>query len=474
MVPGRQRTFVATATITTGGANDCGGGSTIKISEVESNDPDFIELTNTGKTTVDLSGFLLRDDGDSPSHTYTIPAGTMLAPGAFKAFDALPFGLGSSDKARLYNQLGVVLDTTVWTMHPPTSYGRCPDPLGTATTPFIANVAVTKGAANSCPTAWPGGGAIATVDLLNAFPSNLSGLIYEIGTGPGGADVLWGIRNDPSTMYRLVLSGGNWIPATDNNWSSGRLLHYPDGTGNPDAEDLTYTTGSSAGMYVATERDNANGGVSRPAILRFDPASAAGDLNATHVWDLTADLPVVGPNLGLEGIAWIPDTYLVSKGFFDDHAGHAYNPGDYADHAGGLFFVGLEGNGMVYVYALNHTNSTFTRITAFFTGFPMGVMSVHFDRDLGYLWATCDDTCGGLHDIFEIDVAPGSPTLGHMRLTHIFNRPSGMANFNNEGFAFTPLSLCSGGFRPVFWADDSDDNGHALRQGTLTCAATFP
>ena len=71
------------------------------------------------------------------------------------------------------------------------------------------------------------------------------------------------------------------------------------------------------------------------------------ELTATHDWNLTADLPVVGPNLGLEAIAWIPDAYLVSKGFFDDSKGHLYNPGDYPDHAGGLFFVGLEGNGVV-------------------------------------------------------------------------------------------------------------------------------
>ncbi len=123
---------VVAATITKGAANDCSNGSTIKISEVEDQRPDFIRLTSDSKTTSRYPEFPCSGTvAASPNpHLYLIPAGTMLAPGAFPAFDALPFGLGSSDKARLYNQLGVVLDTTVWTMHPPTSYGRCPDPLG--------------------------------------------------------------------------------------------------------------------------------------------------------------------------------------------------------------------------------------------------------------------------------------------------------------------------------------------------------
>jgi hypothetical protein len=29
----------------------------------------------------------------------------------------------------------------------------------------------------------------------------------------------------------------------------------------------------------------------------------------------------------------------------------------------------------------------------------------------------------------------------------------------------------SGGFKRVFWADDTEDDGHAIRSGTLTCTA---
>ena len=48
-------------------------------------------------------------------------------------------------------------------------------------------------------------------------------------------------------------------------------------------------------------------------------------------------------NLGLEGIVFIPDTFLLSKRFYDDSRGKLYDPNDYPDHGNGLFFLGLEG-----------------------------------------------------------------------------------------------------------------------------------
>ena len=41
----------------------------------------------------------------------------------------------------------------------------------------------------------------------------------------------------------------------------------------------------------------------------------------------------------------------------------------YPDHGTGLFFVGLEANGIVYVYALDQTSSNFTRVATFASGF---------------------------------------------------------------------------------------------------------
>jgi hypothetical protein len=82
-------------------------------------------------------------------------------------------------------------------------------------------------------------------------------------------------------------------------------------------------------------------GISRNSILRFDPAATSTTLTATNEWNFTTR-PVTGANLGIEAITWIPDTFRVSKGFFDESKGNTYSPAEYPNHGTGLFFVGLK------------------------------------------------------------------------------------------------------------------------------------
>jgi hypothetical protein len=91
-------------------------------------------------------------------------------------------------------------------------------------------------------------------------------------------------------------------------------------------------------------------------------------------------------------------------------------------------------------------------------------MALEFDGELGNLWAVCDDTCQGRSAILRIDAS------GAFTVTNRYERPAGMPNLNNEGFAIAPLAECVGGFRPVFYADDGDTGGNSLRQGSVTCS----
>ena len=84
--------------------------------------------------------------------------------------------------------------------------------------------------------------------------------------------------------------------------------------------------------------------------------------------------------------------------------------------------------------------------------------------------ATTPVSCGTLS-------APGMGILlrssGVVRSPFIalaFERPIGMPNINNEGFAITPDSECVDGSKPVYWADDGETDGHSIRSGTLPCA----
>ena len=164
---------------------------------------------------------------------------------------------------------------------------------------------------------------------------------------------------------------------------------------------------------------------------------------------------------------WVPDTYLVGSGFVDATTGQPYDPADYPNHGSGLFFVGLEANGIVYVYALDQTSSSFDRVASFASGFPT-FAALHWDADENQLWVVCDNNCDGRSRLFEVN------SNGVFAVVAEYARPTGMANLNNEGFTITPDSECVAGSKPVYWADDGNTASHALRAGTIPCTPASP
>jgi hypothetical protein len=481
----------------------------VKINEIESNggDPgDWVELYNPGTAEVDVSGWGFRDNDDTHA-LYLIPAGTSIAPGAYLVLEeaAFGFGLGAADSARLYDATAMsIVDSYSWTTHAATTYGRCPNGTGGLTT----TASVTKGLPNDCAgdagtsadgggdegaidagsdggaglpgedagssltfEPWPGPDAVIAVDGANVFGTNMSGLSYQPATA-GAPAVLWAVQNGPSKLYRLSWDGSFWSSTTTDDWTTGKNLHYTDGTGNPDSEGVTKAAWDAPEIYVSTERSNDANTVSRLCVLRFDTSLSGVDLTATHEWDLTADLPAAGPNLGLEAITWVPDAYLVAKGLLDESTGQPYDPNNYPNHAGGLFLVGIEQNGIIYAYAFDHASGGFHRVATVASG-QISIMDLAFDRDVGGLFAYCDNTCGNKATLLDVDTDPASPTRGKFKIARAFNRPSGLADANNEGIAIAPESECQGGIKSFFWTDDSQTDGHALRQGSIRCGRLF-
>ena len=490
---------------------------------------DWVELVNLGGTTADISGWLFRDnDPARVTAPAVIPAGTLLPPGGYYVLNEVvggvgqfSFGLGGADSAILSDASDTVVDSHSWTAHATITYGRCPNGTGA-----FGQTSSTKGAANECSggmggagggmggaggaagttgvagtmgmagmagggggtgggAAGTGGGAgmggsggaggvatlpwpttdtVVTVDELNMFPSNLSGLFYEPASATDPA-VLWAVQNGPSLLHRLVYNGTSWVGTATDGWTPGKTLHYATGLGGPDSEGVTKAELGSSAIYVATERDNTNNGVSRLAILRFDAAASGTELTATHDWNLTADIPAVGANLGLEAITWIPDAYLVGSGFIDDTTLAAYDPSRYPDHGTGLFFVGVEATGSIYGYALDHTTGGFQRVATLSSG-QAGVMDLAFDRDVGQLWAYCDNTCGNRSTILRVG-------MGRFQIRGFVDRPATLTDANNEGITFAPESECAGGTKSFFWADDGNTGMHALRRGTVSCGLLF-
>ena len=320
-------------------------------------------------------------------------------------------------------------------------------------------------------TTWPAEATVAMVSAKDAFGANVSGLVYEPASAAAPA-VLWAVQNEPSKLYRLTWNGSVFTQVTSEGWVTGKLLRYPGGTGSPDSEGVTRTDWASNEVYVAAERDNDNNQVSRQSILRYELTGTKGVLTATHEWLLTSDLPAADLNCGLEGIAWIPDTYLVARGFFDESTLSAYNPALYPDHGAGIFLVSFDAIGMIYGYVLDHKASTFTRVTTFASGQARAV-DLTFDRDTGTLWSLCDSQCDGRMTLLDIDTDPASATAGRFVLRATVPPPKVLSKMNNEGIALAPLSECSGDRRSFFWADDGESSGYAIRRGTIPCGRMY-
>ena len=459
--PDGSGTLVDTTASTKGKPNDC--SSPVRINEVESQDGvpgDWVELTNTGTTAVDLGGYVLRDSEDD--HAWTIPAGTTVAPGGFTVLDEAQFGfgLGKADAVRLSAPGGALVDSTSWAAHAATTYGRNPDGTGA----FAETAEPTKGAANRfagvvTAEAWPGGPDETVLDAEDTFTGDLSGLDWT--TSPTSRDgQLWAVQNGDGLLYHLASDGkGGWAPTN----AAGVDLRYADGTGTPDAEGVTVTADDPGAVYVSTERDNDVSKVSRPAVLRFATTDGSeATLRATDEWDLAADFPGLGANAGLEGVTWVPDAWLTERGFVDQHTGAAYAPASYPGHGDGLFVVGVEGTASAYAYALMDDGS-FQRVATITTPFSL-VAEVQFDPTLDALWVVCDEACSGRTALF--DVQDGAFTLASL-----YEAPADAdRTLANEGFAIS--GRCVDGARATFHADDNDTNGASLRTGTYPCDAT--
>lgn len=449
--------FRETTASTRGLPNAC---SPIRINEVESADGtpgDWIELVNISASPVDVSGHVVKDADDA--HAYAIPAGATVAAKGYLVLDEsdLGFGLGDADTVRLYAADGTTLiEQYAWASAATQTYARCRDGVGD----FKDAKAPTKGSANSCPgldtVLWPGGQTVSTADRADTFVQDLSGLVFD----PADPDVLWAAQNKKGTLFKLTRGeDGTFVPAT--GWPKDPV--YADGLGAPDTEGITI--GPDGFVYLASERNNAASGTSRMSILRYDPSATGATISATNEWNLTSQIPAAGANLGLEGVAFVPDSYLTAHGFRDQSTGSAYRPSAYPGHGTGLFFVAVEDTGDLIAFALDHDGTTSHRVATIDSGFEH-LADVAFDPERQRIWAITDDsTHGGQSAVLRIGPS------GDVVVDAAYDRPAGMANLNNEGFAIAPQSRCVGGRKEVLWADDGDTDGHSLRRGTIDCTS---
>ena len=449
--------FVDVAVSTKGLRNAC--GNPVRINEVESDGgspDDWVELVNPTDAALDVSGIVVKDDDDT--HAYSIPAGTRIGAGEYLVIEReqLGFGLGGGDAVRLFDGELLVDETTWGEGHAAATWGRCPDTTGA----FAATDESTKGAANVCAgevtvSPWPGSAEVRVLDSVPTFLEDSSGLdVQETADGA----FLWAVDNGEGRIWKLEAHADGSVEKVDG-WDAGKRVRFQKdaadaGAAGPDTEGITVD--GDGFVYVASERDNGAKGVNQNKVLKVDPEASSGDLVAQQEWDLTALLPSVGANLGMEAVQWVPDAALAGK-LFDDNTGAAYKPADYAGHGGGLFLVAVEDNGHVYAFALGGDGSA-TLVSEIAPGLA-GVMALDYDSVRGTLWAVCDDGCHGRSAEITLN-GTAKPGIAQ------FDRPAGMPDINNEGFATAPASLSVDGQRPVWWFADGFAS-ESLRTGTL-------
>ncbi len=454
--------FIDLGVSTKGLLNAC--GNPVRINEVESDggEPgDWVELVNPTSTVLDVSGIVVKDNDDT--HAFEIPAGTTIPALGYLVIEGetLGFGLGKDDSVRLFEG-DALRDSTTWGPdHAVTTWGRCPDTSGS----FAVTAESTKGATNVCvgeiPVGeWPGSGAVTVVDEAPMFLADSSGLDTQL-TSDG--TFLWAVDNGTGTFWKLKVAANGSATFADG-WADGKRARFQRDASNPSAagpDTEGITVDGSGWVYLASERDNSAKGINQNVILKVDPDAPGPDVVATQEWDLTAKLPQVKANVGVEAVEWVADGDLT--GLIDADTKKAYDPTRYPSHGDGLFFVAVEDGGGVFAFALN-SDGTSQLIATIDPGLT-AVMALDYDTVLDVLWAVCDNGCQGTAAQITLNGTP-QPAIVHVA------RPASMPDINNEGFATAPSSVA--GFARASWWFADGFTSSALHTGTVSPGAAYP
>lgn len=415
----------------------------VVINEIESNGDargDWVELANTDENnSVDVSGWTLIDN--KASHDPVVLAeGTEIESGGYLGVLTEPnFGLGGGDSVTVRDAAGLLVDEVEWTEHASTTLARCPDMTGE----FTESGEGTFELANNCSevvqpeievSPWPYNDEVTDAVAAGTWGDDMSG----IDVAPDGT--VYAVNNDAGEISRLA--GGPETYTVDATWQPS----YPDGTGTPDGEGITVADDA---IYLATERNNDEGDVSRPSVLRFE-LGEPGAVAATDEWNLAELTGALGANGGAEAIEWISDADALA-------AGLDYDPSAYGEHFGGIFTVGVEQTGNIHVVVLEADGGITELQTIAPSEAVASVMGLDWRAGGNQLFAQCDEECDNRSAEFRI-------ADGAFERVDEYAAPACMdPSYTNEGVAMTWCDQAAETVPTVLWMSDSAHEGVSLR-----------
>lgn len=444
----------------------------VVINEVQSNDPnggpDWVELANPTAEALDISGLVLKDNKDKDP--YTIPEGKTIPANGYLVIyqddsgtNGFAFGLGKGDSVRLFEN-GEQIATTTWPdgSHTTPTWGLYPDVNGSS---YQNTAEATPGAANKFAgtpnvIAWPGSDEVQIFDTAPTFLEDSSGLDFADGK-------LYAVDNGTATFWVMDVAKDGTLTFA-SGFEQGKRVCFRKDAGNetakgPDAEGITVD--GSGMVYLASERDNSAKGVNYDTILMVNPNESGTRLVAQKEWDLTASLPQVSANMGIEAVEWVANSDVVGK-LIDQNTGSTFDAANYPNAvAGGVFFVALEDNGHVYAYVLNE-DETVMQIADIDAKLG-GAMALDYDTYEKKLWVAADDGYGNRMAQITLN------GTAEPKIVHVLPASGVNTKANNEGFAIASAEYTVNGQRPVYKFCDGVTSG-ALTIGSIDCDYKAP
>jgi hypothetical protein len=311
---------------------------------------------------------------------------------------------------------------------------------------------------------WPAESWSASVNLTgiagagtNSFYEDMSAAVWDPAT-----ERLWVARNGPSPnskLWALRRSGSSW---TIDSQGAAR----GEWTGLGDLEAITLCPATPNVVYCASEGEQ---------IIRAMNVSSYGVVAIARQWNLSSVVPVISGN-GIEGLAFIPNDALNAAGFAMIAGGSQTRS---TLGLGGLFFVGNQGDGRIYVVDLSPTGTTFTFYGSLATNYPE-IAELTFDASTQQLMILHGDN----QNRIEVSTLAATGSGSSRRLTELYtiDRPTGSGSTTNiEGLAILDGATCStgggahAGWRSLFLTidDGGADSLRWFRQWPCFCQGDF-